>query len=50
MGHTWENRKCVTCGMEKEILRSGDWNYILWEETGTAELTQYLGFDEGVCA
>lgn len=48
LGHAWENRKCVTCGMEKEILRSGDWNYILWEETGTAELTQYLGFDEDV--
>ena len=40
--HTWENRKCVTCGEEKEIHRLGNWEYVLWEETGTMEVISFL--------
>ena len=40
--HTWENRKCVTCGEEKEVHRLGNWEYVLWEETGTMEVISFL--------
>lgn len=40
--HTWENRKCVTCGEEKEVQRLGNWEYVLWEETGTMEVISFL--------
>lgn len=39
--HTWENRKCVTCGEEKEVHRLGNWEYVLWEETGTMEMVSF---------
>ena len=39
--HTWENRKCVTCGEEKEVHRLGNWAYVLWEETGTMEMVSF---------
>ena len=39
--HTWENRKCVTCGEEKELHRLGNWEYVLWEETGTMEMVSF---------
>ena len=39
--HTWENRKCVTCGEEKEIHRLGNWEYVLWKETGTMEMVSF---------
>ena len=40
--HTWENRKCVTCGEEKEVHRLGNWEYVRWEETGTMEMVSFL--------
>ena len=40
--HTRENRKCVTCGEEKEVHRLGNWEYVLWEETGTMEVISFL--------
>ena len=46
--HTWENRKCVTCGEEKEVHRLGNWAYVLWEETGTMEVVSFLGNAEAV--
>ena len=39
--HTWENRKCVTCGEEKEVHRLGNWEYVLWEESGTMEMVSF---------
>ena len=39
--HTWENRKCVTCGEEKEVHRLGNWEYVLWKETGTMEMVSF---------
>ena len=39
--HTWENRKCVTCGEEKEIQKLGNWEYVLWKETGTMEMVSF---------
>ena len=46
--HTWENRKCVTCGEEKEVHRLGNWAYVLWEETGTMEVVSFLENAEAV--
>ena len=46
--HTWENRKCVTCGEEKEVHRLGNWAYVLWEETGTMEVVSFLRNAEAV--
>ena len=46
--HTWENRKCVTCGEEKEVHRLGNWAYVLWEETGTMEVVSFLKNAEAV--
>lgn len=46
--HTWENRKCVTCGEEKEVHRLGNWAYVLWEETGTMEAVSFLENAEAV--
>lgn len=46
--HTWENRKCVTCGEEKEVHRLGNWAYVLWEETGTMEVVSFLENAESV--
>lgn len=40
--HTWENRKCTVCGAEKEIFQLGNWEYVLWEETGTMEIVSFL--------
>ena len=40
--HTWENYKCVSCGEEKEIQKLGNWEYVLWEETGTMEIVSFL--------
>lgn len=40
--HTWENYKCVSCGEEKEIRKLGNWEYVLWEETGTMEMVSFL--------
>lgn len=40
--HTWENRKCAVCGEEKEVLRLGNWEYVLWGDTGTVEVTAFL--------
>ena len=40
--HTWENYKCVSCGEEKEIQELGNWEYVLWEETGTMEVISFL--------
>lgn len=46
--HTWKNRKCVTCGEEKEVHRLGNWAYVLWEETGTMEVVSFLENAEAV--
>ena len=46
--HTWENRKCVTCGEEKEIHRLGNWEYVLWEEEETMEIVSFPETDEKV--
>ena len=46
--HAWENRKCVTCGEEKEVHRLGNWAYVLWEETGTMEVVSFLENAEAV--
>ena len=46
--HTWENRKCVTCGEEKEVHRLGNGAYVLWEETGTMEVVSFLENAEAV--
>ena len=46
--HTWVNRKCVTCGEEKEVHRLGNWAYVLWEETGTMEVVSFLKNAEAV--
>ena len=46
--HTWENRKCVTCGEEKEIHRLGNWEYVLWEEEETMEIISFPETDEKV--
>lgn len=46
--HTWEDRKCIICGEEKETLRLGNWEYILWEDTGTVEVTAFLESGETV--
>ena len=46
--HTWENRKCVTCGAEKEIHRLGNWEYVLWEEEETMEIVSFPETDEKV--
>ena len=46
--HTWENRKCVTCGEGKEVHRLGNWAYVLWEETGTMEVVSFLENAESV--
>ena len=40
--HTWESYKCVSCGEEKEIQELGNWEYVLWEETGTMEVISFL--------
>lgn len=40
--HTWGNYKCVSCGEEKEIYQLGNWEYVLWEETGTMEVISFL--------
>ena len=39
--HTWENRKCTVCGAEKEVFQLGNWEYVLWEETGTMEMVSF---------
>ena len=39
--HTWENYMCVSCGEEKEIQKLGNWEYVLWEETGTMEMVSF---------
>lgn len=46
--HTWENRKCVTCGEEKEIQKLGNWEYVLWEEEETMEIISFPETDEKV--
>lgn len=46
--HTWENRKCVTCGEKKEIHRLGNWEYVLWEEEETMEIISFPETDEKV--
>lgn len=46
--HTWENRKCVTCGEEKEIHRLGNWEYVLWEEEEAMEIVSFPETDEKV--
>lgn len=46
--HTWEKRKCVTCGEEKEIHRLGNWEYVLWEEEETMEIVSFPETDEKV--
>ena len=46
--HTWENRKCMTCGEEKEIHRLGNWEYVLWEEEETMEIVSFPETDEKV--
>lgn len=46
--HTWENRKCVTCGEEKEIQKLGNWEYVLWEEEETMEIISFSETDEKV--
>lgn len=46
--HTWGNYKCVSCGEEKEIQELGNWKYVLWEETGTMEVTSFLENAEAV--
>lgn len=46
--HTWENRKCVTCGEEKEIHRLGNWEYVLWEVEETMEIVSFPETDEKV--
>ena len=46
--HTWENRKCVTCGEEKEIQKLGNWEYVLWEEEETMEIVSFPETDEKV--
>lgn len=46
--HTLENRKCVTCGEEKEIHRLGNWEYVLWEEEETMEIVSFPETDEKV--
>ena len=40
--HTWETYKCVSCGEEKEIQKLGNWEFVLWEETGTMEMVSFL--------
>lgn len=39
--HTWENRKCTVCGAEKEVFQLGNWEYVLWEESGTMEMVSF---------
>ena len=39
--HTWENRKCTVCGAEKEVFQLGNWEYVLWKETGTMEMVSF---------
>lgn len=46
--HTWENRKCVTWGEEKEIQKLGNWEYVLWEEEETMEIISFPETDEKV--
>ena len=46
--HTWENRKCMTCGEEKEIHRLGNWEYVLWEVEETMEIVSFPETDEKV--
>ena len=46
--HTWENRKCVTWGEEKEIQKLGNWEYVLWEEEETMEIISFSETDEKV--
>lgn len=46
--HTWENRKCTICGEKKETFQLGNWEYILWEDTGTVEVTAFLEDGETV--
>ena len=39
--HTWENRKCTVCGAEKGVFQLGNWEYVLWEESGTMEMVSF---------